>query len=97
MRRRSLLVMHMDGETAELDCDVVTDRGESLVASVYEAGVKASDTLYPLVNVRSVVIRYHHDAQPGQPGAVDDTGIRRMPAVPQRGATDDTIVVSREG
>lgn len=87
--------MYMDGDTDELDCDVVTDRGESLVGSVYEDGVKSFDRLYPLVNVRSVVIRYHHDAQTGPPGA-DDTGIRRLPPDPARGANHDTIVISRK-
>lgn len=89
MRKRHLLIMYMDGVSAELDCDVVTDKGDSLVASVYEDGVKSTDTVYPHVNVRSIVIRYHHDARPEAPAA----RFEQVAAVV--GASDDTLIVDR--
>lgn len=92
MRKRHLLVMYMDGVSGELDCDVVTDKGDSLVASVFDDGVKTADTVFPHVNVRSIVIRYHHDARPEAPAARTEQLADVISAAHE---TADTIIVER--
>lgn len=77
------MVKHMDGGSDELECDAVTVKDAILVATVNDpGGLRDHDTIFPLANVRSVVIRFRH------------LDLASLP--PGTKVSADTIVISQE-